>query len=166
MDRALREHPFLRSVDRETQALLIPTFRWRPFVTGEMLIREGADDRDLFLVLKGTLDVWAREGDRRFRVAQLGPGSMVGEMAFFDADCPRAADVVATSDGDLAALELETYQQLCASGDPAAGALEKAVLAALAERMLETDATLAHLLDQNRSGGLFAALARMFRRRP
>jgi CRP/FNR family transcriptional regulator, cyclic AMP receptor protein len=165
MERALRDHPFFRSVDRETQSLLLPSFHWRPFDKGDVLIKEGRNDRDLYLILKGTLEVYARNGDRRFRVASMGPGSMVGEMAFFDAEVARAADVIATSDGELASFERQSYVELCANADPAAAALEKAVLGALADRMTSTNNTLADLLDKHKAGSLLAALARLFRRK-
>jgi CRP-like cAMP-binding protein len=69
--------------------------------TGEFLFREGDDARDMFLVLRGEIEVLKRS--RRgidARVALLGPGDWFGEMAILDVQ-PRSASVRALAPSRL-----------------------------------------------------------------
>jgi CRP-like cAMP-binding protein len=162
----LRTSPLLVSLDEETQDALIPRFRPRPFRKGQTLIEAGARDRELLLLLAGTAEVYVRDGDKRFPVATLEAGAMVGEMSFFDAQAVRTADVLGGSRGLAAAMPLNVYEDLCASGHPAAAQLEQAVLQLLARRMQKTNENLADLLQRQRSGGGFLqALRRLFMRK-
>jgi len=58
---------------------------------GEEIIRHKATDADLYVILDGHVNVLTDDGDKLFEV---GPGSVVGEIAFMDAG-PRDASVVA-----------------------------------------------------------------------
>lgn len=92
--------------------LLARTMR-RTVVPGETIIARGDAGRSLFLVLEGTLEVrmpggWVR-GSRRTSVA--GPGSVLGEVAFFDGQ-PRSADVIAVTAAHIAELTPENLLEL------------------------------------------------------
>ncbi len=60
---------------------------------GEVLIRAGDRDRTVYIVQEGALEavVTTASGVRRH---PIGPGAVLGELAFFDGS-PRSADVVA-----------------------------------------------------------------------
>lgn len=60
-------------------------------VAGDALIKRGDKGSDLFIVLDGRLNVYSPQGDK---LAEAGPGSVIGEVALVD-DQPRSADVVA-----------------------------------------------------------------------
>lgn len=70
----------------------------QPFAVkqGQVLIEQGAADRTVYLVEAGTLTVHYEDDKGRLRLAQVGPGSAVGEGAFFSR-APRAATVQAAS---------------------------------------------------------------------
>src|SRR5262245_24638512 len=59
---------------------------------GKVLIREGEPGRDFFVLVEGTAEV--RKNNRR--VARLGPGDFVGEIALLT-NAPRTATVTTTS---------------------------------------------------------------------
>lgn len=63
---------------------------------GQKLIEQGAKDRTLYLVEAGTLTVHYEDVKGRVRLAIVGPGSAVGEGAFFTR-MPRNATVQAAS---------------------------------------------------------------------
>ncbi len=64
-----------------------------PFSAGETLIEEGARDRAVYLVVAGHLEVVSQQLELR---VDVGPGTVLGEVAFIDAR-PRTASVVARS---------------------------------------------------------------------
>jgi CRP-like cAMP-binding protein len=82
------------------------------FRKGQRVLRSGDADRSLLIVGEGTLDALIPAGltKRRF---SLGPGSLLGEVAFFDGH-PRSADVLATSDGELLRLDPAGFEEFAA----------------------------------------------------
>ncbi len=71
----------------------------RTYRKGEVLIGEGDDSADLFLLEKGSLDVLAR-GERVGAIAAAEGPEFVGEVAAF-LGAPRTASVVATEDSQV-----------------------------------------------------------------
>jgi CRP-like cAMP-binding protein len=160
----LLRSPLLSEMDEPCRQALALRFEARPFSKGQMLMAIGSEGRELLEVLAGTADVHAVEGQHRFRVAILEPGSLVGELAFFDPHAPRSAEVVGTSEGIIAALPHTAYQALAADRHPAAAALEQAIMAHTARRLRRTNQRLGRLLDAHRTGTLVDALGRIFGR--
>lgn len=62
-----------------------------------MLIERGAPGGDIYLVERGTFEVVDRRSHPEIVLAVIGPGTVVGELAFAD-DSPRTADVRAAED--------------------------------------------------------------------
>jgi CRP/FNR family transcriptional regulator, cyclic AMP receptor protein len=82
------------------QPALSPT-QWELFGTylqpfalkqGQVLIEQNAQDRTVYLIETGNLSVHYEDGKGRVRLAAVGPGSAVGEGAFFTR-LPRNATV-------------------------------------------------------------------------
>ena len=86
-------HPALTSAQWE----LLGTYL-QPFAlsSGQLLIEQNAQDRTVYLVESGTLTVHFEDEKGRLRLASVGPGSAVGEGAFFSRQ-PRNASVQAGS---------------------------------------------------------------------
>ena len=59
---------------------------------GQMLMKQGDYSTELIAIEEGTADI-IQDGKK---VASLGPGDLIGEMALFNRE-PRNADVIATS---------------------------------------------------------------------
>jgi len=70
----------------------------QPFalMQGQVLIEQNAQDRTLYLIESGSLSVHYEDDKGRVRLAIVGPGSAVGEGAFFTR-LPRNATVQAAS---------------------------------------------------------------------
>src|SRR3970282_1452000 len=85
----------------------------RPFKASGFLIRRGAPDRSLYFVSSGSLEVGVTyvDGVSISPLARIGPGSVVGEQAFFDGQ-PRSANVFALTNGELLCLAPENFRQL------------------------------------------------------
>lgn len=74
----------------------------QPFalMQGQVLIEQNALDRTLYLIESGSLTVHYEDSQSRVRLAIVGPGSGVGEGAFFTR-LPRNATAQAASDSKL-----------------------------------------------------------------
>jgi len=84
------------------------------FEKGEVIIREGADAKLFFVVARGTVSVQIRvQGDRKKRVASIGPGLSFGEMALLDGG-KRSADIIADERVICYGLAVEQLQELAA----------------------------------------------------
>jgi len=104
------------------EALFLPSWReedWkelfrftstRRVTAGDALIRHGEPDRTLYFVLRGKLEIIARSADglTMGRVAEVGAGSLLGELAFFDGG-PRSASAWAVNDCEVAAMTPDQY---------------------------------------------------------
>lgn len=86
----LRSVPALAGQADKELAQLAPLVDEVSFGTGEVLMREGAAGGEAFLIVEGRAEVAV--GGRR--VAFVGPGELVGEMALLD-HSPRSATVTA-----------------------------------------------------------------------
>jgi CRP/FNR family transcriptional regulator, cyclic AMP receptor protein len=77
---------------------------------GDALIRHGEPDRTIYFVLRGQLEVIVRSGDgiSMGRVARVGAGTVLGELAFFDGG-PRSAGAWAVDDCEVAAMAPDQY---------------------------------------------------------
>jgi CRP/FNR family cyclic AMP-dependent transcriptional regulator len=93
---ALISQPLIR--DRELAAAVEPYLKLEEIFAETDLIKQGASDTDLFLILSGAFSVTI---DSRI-VARKKAGEHVGEMAVVDPFTPRSASVTATSDSVVA----------------------------------------------------------------
>jgi CRP/FNR family cyclic AMP-dependent transcriptional regulator len=70
---------------------------------GEYLFREGDASLAMYVIKSGKLGILKSKGNSEITLAELGPGDMLGEMAFFDQK-PRSASARAIA--DTAVIEL------------------------------------------------------------
>jgi lysophospholipid hydrolase len=86
--------------------------RHTPLARGATLLRQGDPDRDVYLILRGRLGVRAEHANGTSTlVDEVGPGSLVGEMALLTGQ-PRTATVFAVEDSDLARVSREDFERL------------------------------------------------------
>ncbi|MCA9657482.1 MAG: cyclic nucleotide-binding domain-containing protein [Myxococcales bacterium] len=93
--------------------------RFRP---GDVLIKQGAIDRGMYLVRKGRLAVLVaeQEGGRVRRIGTIEAGSVVGEQALLDGK-PRSATITALGECELLRLSFESFGELHAKRPELAG---------------------------------------------
>jgi len=91
-------------------SLLLAATKRHHLSAGETLIRRGNADRDLYLLLRGEVEVMAHSDDGIGfgRVARVGPGSVVGEQAFFDGR-PRTAGAWSLDGCEVAGVTPERF---------------------------------------------------------
>jgi SulP family sulfate permease len=97
---------------QETRALEQKLTR-RTFNKGEIIVKEGDSDRNLFLLSKGLVSVRIHlpESDRYKRLITYSAGVTFGEMAFLDGS-PRSADVWADEESETYVLSPAEFNGL------------------------------------------------------
>lgn len=100
-------------VDEQLPSPLVDAFLARStikaFKSGAILIAEGANARDVFLIRSGTTRVLLSSSTgREVILRQLGPGNIFGEMAAIDGSL-RSARISAISDGSMAVMSGDDF---------------------------------------------------------
>jgi glutaminase len=111
---ALAELDLFKGLSPEEYRLIEPSVRPLVFEKGEVIIREGSEAKLFFVVARGTVSVQIGvqgRGDRKKRVASIGPGLSFGEMALLDGR-KRSADIVADEKVICYGLAVEQLQEL------------------------------------------------------
>ncbi len=94
------------------------SFKTRTILKGKTLLNEGEIHDDVFLIVKGKVEV--RKGLRHdfpFVFGVKGPGDIIGEMAAFD-DQPHMASVVALEDTVVTVMTRDEFQRRMNALDP------------------------------------------------
>jgi CRP-like cAMP-binding protein len=106
-----RHSPILCAVRPEDRTALMGRFETCAFEPGEVLVREGSEGEGIYLIASGGVEVMRSEpsGDR-LRIAELGPGDVVGEISLV-LRRPANADVVARHPTVALRLARERFQQ-------------------------------------------------------
>jgi CRP-like cAMP-binding protein len=108
----------------------------------QLLITQGAKDRNLYFVESGMLRVFRSDRDARLQLAALGPGSVVGEGTFF-APVVRNANVEAMEASVLWEFSPERLAEMAERYPVAAWKLAMGLGAVLSVRMLSVAGRLA-----------------------
>ena len=103
---ALISQPLIR--DKDLASVIQPYLKLEETFAGTDLIKQGASDTDLFLILSGEFSIAI---DRRI-VARKKGGEHVGEMAVIDPSAPRSASVIAASDSVVARITEPDFSAL------------------------------------------------------
>ena len=116
----LQENRLFHGVGNDTLALLVREIAPEVAQPGEWIMREGDTSDYMFVVFNGELEVLCRGGapSTDVRVALLGPGDWVGEMALLEAR-PRSASVRALAPTLLMRLTAADMQRLIKDREPA-----------------------------------------------
>jgi CRP-like cAMP-binding protein len=83
----------------------------RKLATGETLIAPESADRSLYIVVDGQLEIMAPSGRKWKRVELVGPGNVVGELAFLD-PTPRAVLVRSLAESSAAEVSQAAFATL------------------------------------------------------
>jgi CRP-like cAMP-binding protein len=137
--------------DETSDRLLLPEWSigdWRkllastivqPFKASEVVIRHGVQERALYFIAAGTLEVGVTtfDGLSVSSLTRIGPLSIIGEQSFFDGH-PRSANVWAVDDGVLLRWNLDDYRRFGAAEPALARDLLFAVARVLSARLRMT----------------------------
>lgn len=127
---ALRHVPLFSSCSAKDLARIAKACEQVTFPAGRVLIEQGQPGREAFIVVKGTAVV--RRSGRK--IAHVGPGAMIGELALLDHG-PRTATVVCETECDVLVLSQRHFHGVLDD----VPALSHKLLATLAARIREFD---------------------------
>ena len=107
----LRTVSLFADLPREVLARLVSEFDELDVAAGQTVFSQGDPGDALYVVVSGAVEVRGERDGRSERVAVLGPGDCLGEMALVTGD-PRSATVVTLSPTRLLRLDKERFQVL------------------------------------------------------
>jgi SulP family sulfate permease len=117
----------------------------RTYRTGEAVIREGSEERDLFMMSRGTVSVKVGTGPgRQKRLASFSAGAVFGEIALLD-EQPRSATIVADDDVVCYVLPEEAFRSLVRNHQSIAITLLRNLGRELSQRLRRANATISQL---------------------
>jgi len=93
----------LEKVCGETEQIDIPE--------GQVIIEEGSDSEEMYVVVDGQLIVTKRSGGKDVELGKIGPGDVVGEIALLD-QAPRTATVSALVDTHAIRVPVKAFEDL------------------------------------------------------
>jgi EAL domain-containing protein (putative c-di-GMP-specific phosphodiesterase class I) len=99
----------------------------RVLAEGEWLFREGDEGDTAFVIENGLLEICRVEDGRTERIAQLGPGDLIGEMSLID-KMPRSASAFARLPTRLRVITGDHLSEKLADADPLLRLLLKMIL--------------------------------------
>jgi CRP-like cAMP-binding protein len=117
---------------------LLRTGRWVDLPAGEVLATEGEPVGALVFIAEGR----CRIVHRGIRVAEIGPGGMIGEMTY-RTGAPATATVLAGTPVRILRLEAQPLRAFLSRNEDVAEALERAVAGDLRRKLAETTRALA-----------------------
>ena len=123
-------------------------FKSRIFRMGETLLKEGEVHDDVFLIVKGRVEV--RKGlrlDFPHVFGVKGPGDIIGEMAAFDNE-PHMASVVALEDTTVTVMTRDEFQRRLGAMDP----IVRGAILAVVKRARQMADTVVAAKEMNRPG--------------
>lgn len=111
-ERALESVGFLAELPEGARRRLAEKSQTRLYAPDEVIIREGREGHELFILERGEVRVLIGQAERsQVEVARLGPGSFFGEMSFMTG-APRRATVRATEETEVIVLGKDALQPL------------------------------------------------------
>jgi diguanylate cyclase (GGDEF)-like protein len=135
--------PLFRGASPEAVSRVVSGSETRELVTGDVLLRVGAANDDLFVVLSGSLSVYLPGVEHPY--LQLSVGDCAGEISVLDGH-PASADVVANEPALVLSIDREQLWRLLDESD----AVARNLLRILAGRVRSDDAVIGESSRQKR----------------
>lgn len=112
-DKTLLEFTLFKDVTATNKDQLLQIGYLQERQPGDVIVKEGDTNRDIFIVLDGTIAIQKHDPhtNQLFSIAHATQGTLLGEMAFLEGN-PRSATAVAETQVHLFVLPYEPMQRL------------------------------------------------------
>jgi signal transduction histidine kinase len=134
----LRDLPYFAGLPEQLIQAVSERSNLLVFAPGEVIIEEGSDSEEMYIVVEGMLIVTKLTENRDVELARLGPGQVVGEIALLD-NAPRTATVKAIESSKVIEVPVDAFENLL--GDPT---VVRRLFRTVTERLREIEDTLRH----------------------
>ncbi|HSD09966.1 MAG TPA: cyclic nucleotide-binding domain-containing protein, partial [Candidatus Binatia bacterium] len=114
MRASLQQSKIFAGLDREKMDAIERSGSAAEFRPGDLVIEEGQANDQLFVILRGELEVFLPKTDERptkVSIAPVGPGDCIGEYSFLD-DKPASASVAATTQAHVFKISKTELQRI------------------------------------------------------
>ena len=109
----------------------------RKFHPGEIMVNQGAEDREMYVLLEGSADVMVSKPDgSSLKVADLATGDVFGEVGLV-AGLPRTANVVARGSATTLVLSWPSMDRIARQFPRIAARVYRNISGIVADRMAE-----------------------------
>lgn len=141
LERSLAEHPFMKDLSGEHVKLLAGCAKNVRYAAGEILLREGEDESQFFLIRQGTVAMEAyRPGKAPMCVETLGAGDVLGVSWVLEDDGVRAGmastlDARARESVLAFVLDGECLRKKMSADDKLGHALSRQLLSSVYQRL-------------------------------
>ena len=108
----------------------------RVYAAGESIVEQGADGTSMFVIVRGSVNVVLRRGQKIEVINSLGEDDFFGEMSLLTGQ-PRSATVVATSETEVLQIGKRALKPILANNE----ALVLAVSERIQERLKKLNET-------------------------
>jgi CRP-like cAMP-binding protein len=146
---SLREFPIFAGLHADEAQRFADAARVVSLTAGRPLFQQGERGDAMYLLVSGSVVVFASEKGVREELASLGPGAVVGEVAVL-IDTSRTASAVAVTDARLWEITRDVFGTGLAGRHEWAIALLRAVAGILAARVAAVDARLLTMIAAER----------------
>ena len=102
---------FFKKCDDEQKKVLFGAMFEKRVKEGDVIIRQGDDGDNFYVIEKGEYDVLIKNGQKENKVATLRDKGFFGELALLY-NCPRNATIISTGEGTLWGLDQKTFRQI------------------------------------------------------
>jgi|GEM_PF-72624 len=133
----LKSIPLFAQLTYQQLVRIMNLTRVIPFQAGDVICHEGEIGEELFVILRGEIELSSHRGV----IATLGHGSHFGEMALIDAT-PRSATSRAVADGKLLLINREDFFEILHKEAPLAVKLLWSFVQELSSRLRQTNSDL------------------------
>lgn len=132
----LQKTPLFKGITRSSVEPFAQAGRLRNYAAGEIIFAEMTNGTEIFVLVDGevTIELALANADHPVEIVKLGPGELLGEIAFVD-DGPRSATATAVTATTALAWPASVWREL-ADKDPATGyRLAMAIARVLSQRL-------------------------------
>jgi CRP-like cAMP-binding protein len=142
----LEQTSLFKNVRQELIADTLARFTERTLAAGEEVFRQGEPGDALVVIISGQFEVLRHGATGEVHLAHLKPGAVLGHVSLVDGG-NRSATLRANSEGRIAVLDSETFEQLWRDPSPAAVQLQMRIVQLVIEELRVANRRLAGLLD-------------------
>lgn len=141
-----RQVELFRSLDDAELGELLRAITPREVAAGETIFRQGDASDSAYAIQKGRVEIVTDSDNGEVRVAELGPGDVLGELALLDG-APRSATARAVGPVSLFRVDQREFDFLRRNLRPAAYKVIRTISLTICERLRETNSRLRTMMS-------------------